>query len=349
MSSQKNQIALFDVTEAPDPRDIHGAPDLETYDVIIVMTSGGKDSTAVLLHLLEQGVPRRKIELWHHRVDGGFDEPRVWDWPVTDAYLKAFAEAFDLPLYFSWKHAGITGEMLRQDALTQPTSFQLPGGKVMTSGGVRGQKSTRRMFPAVSPDLKKRFCSGTSKIDVGAMAITGQTRFCGKRTLVCTGERAEESANRSRYLRFEPHRTDRRHGKLARHVDHWRPVLDWDEAEVWDSLRRWGVRPHPVYELGIGRCSCAHCVFSSANQFATLREIDPTGFAQMVYFETDMQHTMKNGVSLNEFADQGTRYAAATPERAAIAMSETYDLPILMEPAEWTLPAGAFGDSAGPQ
>lgn len=349
MSAEKNQIALFNIDEAPDPRDIHGSPDLDSYDYVVVMMSGGKDSKACLLNLLEQGVPRSKIELWHHRVDGGFEEARVWDWPVTDAYLKALAEAFDVPLLFSWKHRGITGEMLRENSLTQPTSYELPNGQVMTSGGVRGQISTRRMFPAISADLKKRFCSSVAKIDVGAMAITGQTRFCGKRTLVITGERAEESSNRSRYLRFEPHRTDRREGKLARHVDHWRPVLDWSEQEVWDIIARWGVRPHPAYELGIGRTSCAFCIFGSPDQFATLKQIDPAGFAQLVYFEADMKHTMKNGMTLSEFADKGTPYAAATPERAAIAMSETYDMPILMDPAEWTLPAGAFGDSAGPQ
>lgn len=39
---------------------------LEDYDLIIVLFSGGKDSLACYLKLLEMGVPKEKIELWHH-------------------------------------------------------------------------------------------------------------------------------------------------------------------------------------------------------------------------------------------------------------------------------------------
>jgi len=39
---------------------------LEEYDHIIVLFSGGKDSAAAYFRLLEMGVPKSKIELWHH-------------------------------------------------------------------------------------------------------------------------------------------------------------------------------------------------------------------------------------------------------------------------------------------
>ncbi len=45
-------------------------PDLASYDHVIVAFSGGKDSLACLLHLLDLGVPRERIGLWHHDVDG---------------------------------------------------------------------------------------------------------------------------------------------------------------------------------------------------------------------------------------------------------------------------------------
>jgi len=349
MTTEKKQIALFDITDAPDPRDKFGEIDLHSYDHYIVAISGGKDSVCCLLHLLENGVPRSKIELWHHRVDGGKDEPRVWDWPITDAYLEALARAFELPLYYSWKVNGITGEMMRRNELTKPTCFEVPGGHTVTTGGNRGQQSTRRMFPAISPDMSKRFCSSYTKIDVSSKALTGQTRFCNKRTLFITGERAEESANRSKYLRFEPHRSDRREGRLARHVDAWRPVLDWSEADIWACIKRWGVQPHPAYILGYSRCSCAYCIFGSANNFATLREIDAQGFHQMAAIEDELGHTMKHGASLHQVADAGKPYAAATPERVALAMGTTYDQPIIVSPDQWELPAGAYGVNDGPQ
>ena len=40
--------------------------DINSYDHYIIAFSGGKDSLACLLHLLELGVDRSKVELWHH-------------------------------------------------------------------------------------------------------------------------------------------------------------------------------------------------------------------------------------------------------------------------------------------
>lgn len=43
---------------------------LDQYDCILVSFSGGKDSLACVVHLLELGVDPSKIELWHQCVDG---------------------------------------------------------------------------------------------------------------------------------------------------------------------------------------------------------------------------------------------------------------------------------------
>ncbi|MCG7353737.1 hypothetical protein [Roseomonas mucosa] len=83
-------------------------PDLASYDHIVLFTSGGKDSTACLLHLLDCGMPPERIELHHHEVDGR--GAPFMDWPVTGAYVAAQAAAFGLPLYHSlargWLRAG---------------------------------------------------------------------------------------------------------------------------------------------------------------------------------------------------------------------------------------------------
>ena len=92
------------------------------YDKYIVAFSGGKDSTALVLHLLELGIPKEKIELWHHDIDGGGET--FMDWEITHDYCQKFADAFGVPLYFSYKEGGFKREMLRQDTLTAPMHYQ---------------------------------------------------------------------------------------------------------------------------------------------------------------------------------------------------------------------------------
>lgn len=70
---------------------------LEDYDKIIVLFSGGKNSLACVLDLMERGVPREKIELWHHDIDGGHPT-RKMDWPVTQNYVRAVAEYLGITL-----------------------------------------------------------------------------------------------------------------------------------------------------------------------------------------------------------------------------------------------------------
>src|SRR3546814_4213832 len=66
-----------------------------------------------------------------------------------------------------------------------------------TAGG-RGKEGKRGKLPQVSPDLSVRWCSAYLKIDVMAASIRNQGRFLGQRTLVVTGERAQESVARSK-------------------------------------------------------------------------------------------------------------------------------------------------------
>ena len=324
-----------------------GTPILRSYDHVVLFTSGGKDATACLLHLLEQGVDPDRIELHHHEVDG--HGATFMDWPVTGAYVAAQAEAFGLPLFRSWREGGFEREMLRQDAPTAPILFETPHG-LMRAGGA-GPRNTRLRFPQVSADLSVRWCSAALKIGVGAALIAGQDRFLGRRTLVVTGERAQESAARARYANFEPHRTDTRGGaRRPRHVDHWRPVHGWDEARVWEALRRHGVRPHPAYELGWSRLSCMACIFGSAAQWATIRHIAPTLFERIAAYEERFGRTIQRARSIRALADLGRPYPAALArsDLVALALGETWDLPILGPPSAWTLPVGAFGEAAGP-
>lgn len=164
---------------------------LEEYDLIVVLFSGGKDSTAAYLKLLELGVPKEKIELWHHDIDGGHPTRRM-DWPVTQAYIRAFANAEGVKLRVSWRVNGFFGELYRVGA-SYPVEYE-DGGKIKTcrlskkqirseelreqilQGITEGNEELReygyRMkFPAKSGDLARRWCSAYLKISISDAVI----------------------------------------------------------------------------------------------------------------------------------------------------------------------------------
>lgn len=85
---------------------------LEMYDLIIVLISGGKDSIACYYKLMELGVPKAKIEFWHHDIDGGHPS-RTMDWRCTANYIRSFAEAEQISLRVSWRKNGFFGELYR--------------------------------------------------------------------------------------------------------------------------------------------------------------------------------------------------------------------------------------------
>lgn len=317
---------------------------LLSYDTYLVAFSGGKDSLAALLHLLESGVDKSKIELMHHVIDGR-EGSTLMDWRCTDSYCKAVADAFDIPIYYSWRVGGFEREMCKENDIIAPVKFECPDGTIAQAGGLKGKVATRRMFPQQAADLKTRWCSSVLKIQVCEMAIRNQKRFEGQRTLVLTGERGEESTQRSKYAQFETHKADARTGK-GRHVDHWRPVLNWTEQQVWDIIKFWKVNPHPAYQMGFGRVSCAGCIFGDANQWASLLKINPEQVHAIAAHEDDFGKTISTKkISVLEQAAKGKPYAAINRFRSELASSETYDDYIITP--NWSLPAGAFTKGCG--
>jgi 3'-phosphoadenosine 5'-phosphosulfate sulfotransferase (PAPS reductase)/FAD synthetase len=332
--------------EAPHP--LLDARALASYDAILVMMSGGKDSVALVLSLLEAGAEPSKIELWHHLIDGAPEAgPGLMDWPCTPGYVRAFAKAFDLPVYFSWREGGFEREMLREDSRTAAVVFECPDGTRGQAGGINGPLGTRRKFPQPGMALSTRWCSSALKIDVAAAAISNQSRFTGKRVLVVTGERAQESAGRAKYAPLEAHKTDRRDSG-RRHVDQYRAVHQWSTEHVWSIIERWGVNPHPSYQLGWSRCSCQACIFGGADQWATIRLIDPARFERIAAYEAEFGVTIHRTLSVRDLADRGRPYSPLDPATVAVALSEDYQQPIRLAQFDWQLPLGAYGNSTGP-
>lgn len=169
---------------------------LEEYDLVVVLLSGGKDSIACYYKLLELGVPKNKMELWHHSIDGGHPS-RCMDWRCTQAYVQAFAEAEQVPLRVSWRKNGFFGELYRIGA-SEPIEWMEPDTKEviqcqLSKNYLECQELKRKAaedmeeqlkrlgyrmkFPMKGSDLSKRWCSAYLKIMVADTVLTNLSRL----------------------------------------------------------------------------------------------------------------------------------------------------------------------------
>jgi 3'-phosphoadenosine 5'-phosphosulfate sulfotransferase (PAPS reductase)/FAD synthetase len=184
------------------------------------------------------------------------------------------------------------------------------------------------------------------KVDVARLAISNDPALSRARVLFLTGERRQESTHRATYAEKERHPCSTR----ARRVDAWRAILDWPEGDVWEAIRRHGVVPHPAYRLGFGRVSCLTCVFADEDQWASIRELDPARFEVVAGLEEEFVCTIRHGRSVREQAERGMPYPQVyDPALRALGLGE--DDPadqVLVDPADWELPAGAFRRGGGP-
>lgn len=308
---------------------------ITTADIYIVAFSGGKDSIAMVLHLLSMGIPKYRIELHHHEVDGR-GEP-LFDWNCTTSYCKAFAAAFDLPIYFSYRSGGIVREMFRKNETVQPVYYQneLNGEMICLQPKVADRfLNTRGKFPAISVDLQTRWCSSSVKISILNQVITHSDRYLGKVSVVCTGERRAESAARAKYSDFELHTSDAK----KRTVFHWRPVLEFSDNEVWNLLRDFHVQPHPSYMLGWGRCSCQLCIFGSPNIWATLYEIDKPKIERIAEIEVQLNHTLHHKNTIMQIVARGKSFYDSSNEYWLNQALGEFTAPIFVD--KWINPLG---------
>ena len=253
---------------------------LADYDIILINSSAGKDSQAMLdyVHSLAvtEGVQDR-ITVVH--ADLGRAE-----WSKT-GQLAAEQAA----------HYGARFEVVSRP----PSQKALPG----VSGDLLDHIKERGMFPSSSA----RYCTSDHKRGQVSKVMTmlvderrnGVVRpmlsFRPVRVLSCMGLRAEESPNRAKLPQLK---RDARQTNGKRIVDVWLPIQDWSTNQVWARIRQAGTRHHPAYDLGMGRLSCVFCIFAPKQQLVLAGRHNPELLEQYVQVEREIGHTFKADLSL---------------------------------------------------
>lgn len=265
-------------------------PDLGSYDVIIVNSSAGKDSQAMLDVVHEAATARG---LTDRLVVVHCDLGRV-EWPGT----RELAE----------RQAGVYG--LRFEAVRNRNWADL-----LERIEARGKW----------PDNNNRYC--TSEFKTGQVRIL-MTRLVREirvahywsangrdgrpvRILNCLGLRRQESPRRAKK---DPFRFDSLSSNGRRHVDEWLPILEWSVDDVWDRIRASGVEHHPAYDAGMPRLSCQFCVLASRSALTLAAQLSPGLAGEYAAAEERMGHRFRNDLSMADILIAAS--AAAAPVAA---------------------------------
>jgi 3'-phosphoadenosine 5'-phosphosulfate sulfotransferase (PAPS reductase)/FAD synthetase len=225
-------------------------PDLTTYDYVLINSSAGKDSQAMLDHLVkladEQGASRSKLVVVH------CDLGRV-EWEGTVELAQEQAE-----------HYGLRFEVVRRelgdllDQVEQRHAANLAKGRAIPpwpSSAARWCTSDQKTSQVLK--LMTLLVDSFRPFPESPSTIVGRP----VRILNCLGIRAQESPARAKKVAFTPRDKKASNGKRV--VDTWLPIFAWSEEQVWDVIHASGVRYHWAYEVGMERLSCCFCVLAS--------------------------------------------------------------------------------------
>jgi len=262
----------FDEVWAPPP-----LVDLTSYDVILLNTSGGKDSQTILLEMLNRakaaGVADRLIAVH-------CDLGRV-EWPGTKQLAQRQAELLGIPFVIVRKNGG---DLL--DYAEHRGKWPSSQARWCTSDFKRGP--VRKLMTQL---VKSRWVKGQPPI----------------RILNCMGLRAEESPSRAKR---DPFHFDEHASNGKRHVDEYLPIHDWSESQVWAHIFASKMPYHRAYDLGMPRLSCVYCVFSPRDGLLLAGMHNPELLADYAAVERRINHKFRVNQSL-----VGIQTALAAGER----------------------------------
>lgn len=204
---------------------------------VIASVSGGKDSVALSLHLRELGIEHDRVFM-----DTGWEHPDLYahlDYleTVLGPIERIRAPIPELP-------ADVVPEVEAIEALVgvSPSAF------------VRWT-TQKAMFPS----RRVRWCTRKLKVRPFLSYVEG----LDEDVINAVGIRAEESAARAKL-------PERELMPGAEHIEVWRPLIRWTEAQVIEIHQRHGVRPCPLYLRGSTRVGCWPCIQSNKGELAEL-------------------------------------------------------------------------------
>lgn len=261
-------------------------PILSDYDWIVVSSSAGKDSLAMLDYVCEKAEIARVLQ---RVVVVHADLGRV-EWKGTYDLAQTQAERYEVEFLATSRRQGDLLEHVERRG-----RWPSPQQRYCTSDHKRAQ--IHRVYT--------RLVNETIPLDSDPAPV---------RILSCQGMRAEESPARAKRPPFQ---RDERASNGRRAVDNWLPIHAWGVDDVWRRVRNgraWDL-VHPAYALGMPRLSCVFCIFAPKAALVLAGRHNPELLAEYVRVENAIGHRFRVDLSLAEV--QAAVNESATPDLVA--------------------------------
>jgi 3'-phosphoadenosine 5'-phosphosulfate sulfotransferase (PAPS reductase)/FAD synthetase len=218
-----------------EPRQVPGAGPfidaaaLHPKTLFVANHSGGKDSQVLLIELLKR-VPKERLLVVHASLGEA-------EWPGALEHAQKQASDASVPFVV---------------ARASKTLFEM----------VERRFNTRPDVPSW-PSAAHRSCTSDLKRGPIARDVRAYVKERGfTRVVNCLGLRAEESPGRAK--RAVLTRVERNTTSQLEWLE-WLPIHHFTTAQVFETIRAAGQKPHYAYELGNERLSCVFCIMGSKN------------------------------------------------------------------------------------
>jgi 3'-phosphoadenosine 5'-phosphosulfate sulfotransferase (PAPS reductase)/FAD synthetase len=253
-------------------------PRLSDYDVVIVNSSGGKDSMCAMR------------EVWR------LADRQQSDIPIYVCYQELGREAWPGSKELVKEHAAFYGWPFRTSRYRNKAGEEL---SLLDYVRKRGKW----------PSSTTRFCTSEFKRDPGGRLVRLIVRDLfhvehsverPTRVLQVFGYRAEESPERAKKVVLS---VNRRLAAPKRIVHDWLPIHRWSVVKVWDDIRESGLRWHEAYDLGMPRLSCRFCILAGKGALMLTGRHNRELLDEYVAVEQEIGHTFQNGRSIESIRD----------------------------------------------
>lgn len=226
----------------------------------IVHVSGGKDSTAVYLKMLEGGRPFRAV---FADVQNEADE--TYDF-IAELPRKTGGPQVEIV------RADVTGRLAKKRARLPARWRKLGKSDAEIAAALDALQPSGNVFldlcayKGLFPSNMRRFCTQELKVAPVVAQVFAPVVASGRVPCSILGIRAEEGGQRRWAEPLQRATTDG--------VSHliWRPILHWTLDDVMRIHARHGLQPNALYAQGFSRVGCYPCIFARKNEITMVAQ-----------------------------------------------------------------------------